>query len=182
MRGVCIRTASTSADEFGALRLLAVVGFDVVVEDLLELGDDGVAAEGGGELAVDVDGSDGILEGAGKTDAEVGVLGFSGAVDDAAHDGELELLDAGIPLAPLGHGVAEVGLDLLGELLEVGAGGATAAGAARDLGHEAADGERLQDLLRGLNLFGAVAVGLRCEGDANGVSNAGEQKRARGPR
>ncbi len=73
--------------------------------------------------------------------------------------------------------VAKIGLNLLGELLEVGARCAAAAGTARDLGHEAADGERLQDLLRGLNLFCAVAVGLGRERDANGVSNAGEQER-----
>lgn len=36
--------------------LLAVVGYYVPFEDVLEAGDDGVATRGGGELAVDVDG------------------------------------------------------------------------------------------------------------------------------
>ena len=87
------------------------------------------------------------------------MLGFAGAVDDAAHDGELELLDAGILLLPLGHGGDEVGLDALGEFLEVGAGGPTAAGAAGDLRHETADAEGLEDLLGAADFFGAVAAG-----------------------
>ena len=166
-----------ASDEFAALGGLAVVALDVVVEDLLELGDDGVAAQRGRELAVDVDGSDGILKSAGQADAEVGVLRFAGAVDDAAHDGELELFDAGIFLAPLGHGGAQVALNLLGELLEIRARRAAAAGAARDLRHEAADRERLQNLLRGLHFFRAVAVGLGRQAHADRVADAGEQQR-----
>ena len=136
-----------------------------------------VALEGDGELAVDVDGRLGLFEGAGQGDADVGVLGFAGAVDDAAHDGQLQLFDAGVLLLPLGHGLDEVVLDALGELLEVGAGGAAAAGAAGDLGHEAADGERLQDLLGAAHLLGAVAAGRGGERDADGVADAGEQQR-----
>src|SRR6185312_11207951 len=125
--------------------LAAVSPLNVLVEDDLELFDDVVALEGGEELAVDVDGGLGFLEGAGERDADVGVLGFAGAVDDAAHDGELQLLDAGVGLLPLGHRLHEVSLDALCELLEVGGGSASAAGAGGDLRHEAADGERLQN-------------------------------------
>ncbi len=46
------------SDEFFAFGALAVVADDVVVEDLFELGHDVVAAEGGGEFAIDVDGRD----------------------------------------------------------------------------------------------------------------------------
>src|SRR5271157_1357759 len=140
---------SMRAGRGSALCALAVVALDVAIEDLLELGYDGVAAEGGGEFAVDVDGGFGLLEGAGEADAQVGVLGFAGTVDDAAHDRYLEFLDAGILLAPLGHGGAQVGLDLLGQFLEIGTGGAAAARATGDLGHEAANSQRLQNLLRG---------------------------------
>ena len=129
------------------------------------------------EFAVDVDGGDGVFEGAGEGDAEVGVLAFSGAVDDAAHDGEFEFLDAGVELAPLGHGGAEVALDLLGEFLEVGAGGAAAAGATGDLGHEAADAEGLEDLLGDVDFLGAGSAGGGGEGDADGVSDASEEER-----
>ena len=105
------------------------------------------------------------------------MLGLAGAVDDAAHDGELELLDAGVLLLPLGHGFDEVGLDAFGEFLEVGGGGAAAAGAAGDLRHEAADGEGLEDLLGAADFFGAVAAGSWGEGDADGVADAGEEER-----
>ena len=105
------------------------------------------------------------------------MLGFAGAVDDAAHDGELEFFDTGIKLAPFGHRRAQVALDLLGELLEIRARRAAATGTTRDLRHEAADRERLQNLLRGLDFFGAVAVGLRRQRDANRVADAREQQR-----
>ena len=114
--------------------MAAVAFFYVFVEDDLEFFDDVLAFEGGEEFAVDVDGGLGFFEGAGEGDADVGVLGFAGAVDDAAHDGELEFFDAGVLLFPLGHRLDEVVLDALGEFLEVGGGGAAAAGAAGDLG------------------------------------------------
>src|SRR6185437_4111284 len=160
------------ADELAAVALL-----DVLVEDFLELLDDAVAFERGEELAVDVDGGFGFLKGAGQRDADVGMFGFAGAVDDAAHDGELELFDAGVLLLPLRHLLDEVALDAFGEFLEVGGSGAAAAGATGDLRHEAADGERLQDLLRAADLFGAVAAGGGRERDAYGVADAGEEER-----
>ncbi len=164
----------TSSPRFARL---PVVALHVVVEDLLELGDDGIAAQRSRKLAVDVDRRNGILECARQADAEVGVLRFAGAVDDAAHHGELQLFDAGILLAPFGHGGAQVALNLLGELLEIGARRAAAAGATRHLRHEAADRERLQNLLRGLHFFRAVAVGLGRQAHANRVADAREQQR-----
>ncbi len=92
------------------------------------------------------------------------------------HDGELELLDAGILLLPLGHGGDEVGLDLLGEFLKVSRCRASAAGAGGDLRHEGADAEGLEDLLAAADLFGAVAAGGWCEADADGVADAGEEQ------
>ena len=167
---------------------LAVALLDVVVEDDFELVDDVVAAEGHGEFAVDVDGGVGVLEGAGERDADVGVLGLAGAVDDAAHDGELELFDAGVLLLPLGHGFDEIGLDALGELLEVGGGGAAAAGAGGDLRHEGADAERLEDLLAAADLFGAVAAGCGrearrgwCRRCLRGAAERGRRWRLRRP-
>ena len=85
-------------------------------------------------------------------------LRLAGAVDDAAHDRELQLFDARIGLLPLGHRLDEIALDALGQFLEIGGGGAAATGASGDLRHEAADRERLQNLLRAADLFGAVAA------------------------
>ena len=46
------------------------------------------------KLAVDVDRRHGLFERARQRDADVGVLGFAGAVDDAAHHRDLHLFDA----------------------------------------------------------------------------------------
>ena len=136
---------------------------DIVVEDDLELVDDSVALQRHGQLAIDVDRSLGILKGAGKRDADVGVLAFAGAVDDAAHHGHLHLLDAGVVRLPVRHGLGDVVLHLLCQHLEVRRGGAAATGAAGDLRRKAADGERLQNLLGAPNFFGSVAAGGRCQ-------------------
>ena len=156
----------------------AVVALHVVVEDDFELVDDVVAFESGGELAVDVDRGLGFFEGAGQRDADVGVLGFAGAVHDAAHDGELHLFNTGVELLPLRHRGCDVVLHLLGQHLEVGGGGAPAAGAACDLRCKAADGECLQDLLGAADLFTAVAAGRGRKRDANGIADAFEQQRS----
>src|ERR1035438_6801648 len=163
--------------EFLAHGRLPVVALDVAVEYLLEVGDDGIAVQRLQQLAVHIHRRLGIFECAWEADAEVGMLGFAWAVDDAAHDGEFQFFHAGILLAPLGHRAAEITLYLLGQLLEVSRSGAAAPWAACNLRHDAADGERLQNLLSGLNFFGTVAVGFGGERDANGVSDAGQQKR-----
>jgi hypothetical protein len=85
---------------------------------------------------------------AGQADADVSVLAFARPVDDAAHHGDLHLLDAGITRAPHGHLRAQVVVDGLGHLLERGAGGAAASGAGRDTRVERAQAERLEDLQR----------------------------------
>ena len=97
---------------------------------------------------------------------------FAGSVDHAAHDGQLEFLDAGILLVPLRHRCAQIALYLLGQFLEIGAGGASAAGATRHLRHEAANPQRLQNLLRGQHLLGPVPVRRRRQRRANRVADA----------
>ena len=74
-------------------------------------------------------------------------------------------------LAPVRHAPAHIVLDLLGELLEDGAGGSPAARAGRDQRHEGAQPHGLQDLLRDDHLAGAVAAGLGGERDADGVAD-----------
>src|SRR4029077_4822974 len=115
----------------GAARVRLLAGarvplLDVVVEDLQEVGDDGVALERELERAVHEDRGLGLLGGAGQRDADVGVLGLARPVDHAAHHRDLQLLHAGETILPPRHLVAQVGLDLLGHLLEEGRGGASA--------------------------------------------------------
>ena len=69
---------------------------------------------------------------------------------------------------------------MLGHFLEEGAGGAAASGAGRDLRGEAADSERLQNLLGYADFFGAVAAGGGRERDADGIADAFLQQDSKG--
>src|SRR6266545_7410468 len=95
-----------------------VAVLDVGVENLEELGHDSVTLERQLEGAVHEDRRLGLLEGARQRDADVRVLALAGAVDDAAHDRDLQLFHARVLRLPHRHLLAEVGLDLLGHLLE----------------------------------------------------------------
>src|SRR3990172_1789176 len=95
-----------------------VAALDVGLEDADELVDEALAAERPIEPAVDEDGRDRLLERAREADPDVRMLRFAGAVDDAAHDRDGQVLDAGMRLPPLGHPVTEVGLDPLGHRSE----------------------------------------------------------------
>src|SRR6185312_8275036 len=173
--------------EAGALlrrrpRAVAVAALDVVDDDLLEVGGDGGPAQRGGLLAVDEDRRGRLLAGAGERDADVGVLGFAGAVDDAAHYRDVEPLDARIARLPFRHGVADEVLDAGGELLESGRGGAAAARTGGDQRHEGAQPHGLEEFLRHLDFESAVAVRLRRERNADGVADALLQENAHGGR
>src|SRR5690606_19504666 len=135
-----------------------VLRLDVPVQQPQELLDQPLAPERGVELAVDVDRRLGLLERAGQRDADVRVLRLARAVDHAAHDRDAQLLHARVAHAPLRQALPDVALDLLGHLLEERAGRPAAARARRDLRREAADLERLEDLLRDAHLFRAVAA------------------------
>ena len=75
-------------------------------------------------------------------------------------------------LLPDRHLLAQVGLDLVRHVLEESAGGAAASGTGGHLRRETADAQRLQDLLGNDHFFGAVAVGQRREGSADGIADA----------
>ena len=70
------------------------------------------------------------------------------------------------------HLFAQIGLDLVRHVLEEGAGGAAATGAGGDLRSEAAEFERLQNLLADDDFFGAVAVREAGQRGADGVADA----------
>src|SRR5207247_271130 len=84
------------------------------------------------ERAVHEYGRLGLLERARQRDADVRVLALAGAVDDAAHDRDLQLFHARVLRLPHRHLLAEVGLDLLGHLLEDARGSAPDVGSSRD--------------------------------------------------
>src|ERR1700722_13156214 len=143
---------------------------DVLDDDLLEIGGDRRAAQGRGFLAVDEDRRGRRFAGAGQRNADVGVLGFARAVDDAAHHRDVEAFDAWIARLPFRHGVANEALDAGGKLLERGRGGAAAAGAGGNERHEGAQADSLQQFLRDLHFKRAVAVRLGRQRDADRVA------------
>ena len=101
-----------------------------------------------------------------------GVLRLAGPVHDAAHHGDAQLLDARVALAPDGHLLAKVGLNVLGHVLKERRGRSAATGTRGHLRREAAQPERLKDLLRDEHLFGAIAVRTRRQRNANRVANS----------
>ena len=99
------------------------------------------------------------------------MLGFAGAVDDAAHDGDVEGFDAGILRLPARHFLADEILDRARQFLERGRGGAAAARTGRNQRHEGAEAHGVQQFLRDLNFQRAVAAGLGGERNADGVAD-----------
>src|SRR5262249_9710551 len=118
--------------------------------------------------------------GAGQADADIGGPGFTGAIDDAAHERKGHGFDAFVLLLPLGHLVAHVALNSFGELLERGASGAATAGTRGYAGQKGAEAERLKQFASGVDFFTAIAADARGERDANGIANAFVQENAHG--
>ena len=129
------------------------------------------SAQGQGLGAVDEDRRGGRFARPGQRNADVGVFGFAGSVDDAAHHRDVQRLDAGIARAPVRHFVANIGLDLAREFLKHRRGGAPAAGACGDQRHEGAKAHRLQNFLRDLHLQRAVAARLRGQRNPDRVAD-----------
>ena len=116
-------------------------------------------------------GRDGLLERARQGDADVGVLRLARAVDDAAHDRHAQVLGARVGLAPDRHLLLEVGLDLLGHLLEERGRRAAASRTGRHLGQERAEPHRLEDLLGDLDLALARGAGVGRQRDPDRVAD-----------
>src|SRR3954468_21009925 len=76
----------------GRLRADAVTLVDVVDHQRLELGGDGRPAQRAKLLAVHEHRGGRRFAGAGQGDADVGVLRLAGAIDDATHHCDVELL------------------------------------------------------------------------------------------
>ena len=78
-------------------------GGNVFVEYRNEIGNDAVSAQDRFQLSVDVNGRFRILSGSGKRNSQVRMPGFSGPIDDTAHNGNRELFNSRIPIPPIGH-------------------------------------------------------------------------------
>src|SRR5436190_14481298 len=79
------RAGRTFFIALGSGGLGAVLFADVILDERLELLRDALALERHGLATVDVHRRDRHLVRSGQADADVGVLGFAGAIDHAAH-------------------------------------------------------------------------------------------------
>src|SRR4051812_8479462 len=70
------------------------------------------------------------------------------------------------------HALGDVSLNVLGHMLKKRGRRSAASRARGDLRSEVADSQRLQNLLRNLNLLGAIAAWSRRQRDANRVTDA----------
>src|SRR6185503_15367633 len=138
---------------------------DVVLQDVDELRHEAVAAQRAVEAAVDEHRRNRLLERAREADPDVRMLRLTRAIDHAAHHRDAQLLGAGMALAPLRHPFLEIGLDLLGHLLEEGRRGPAAARTGAHLRQERSQPHRLEDLLGDLDLALARGARLRRQGD-----------------
>ena len=82
-----------------------------------------------------------------------------------------QLLDAVVPLLPVGHLLADVGLRPFGQLLERAAGRPAASGAGGDAWRERAEAERLEDFARGVHLVASIAARTRRQRHADRVAD-----------
>ncbi|QTK80304.1 hypothetical protein AT6N2_C2742 [Agrobacterium tumefaciens] len=146
--------------------------FDVIDHQRLKISGDVGAAQGERLFAIDENRCRWALTGAGQRNADIGVFAFAGAIDDAAHDGDVERLDTGIFLTPGRHVLTNVVLDVLGELLEDSGRGPSTAGTCRNDWNELTETHHLQQFLSHLHLTGTVAIRLGRERYADRVANA----------
>lgn len=148
-----------------------VVGLHILVEKVQKLGNQSWAAQGRFELAIDKHGSLGFFSRSGKRDSNMGVLRFTGAIDDTTHDRHLEVFDAVIAILPNRHLRSEISLNPVGHLLKKSAGCAATPRAGGHLRQKTANSHGLENLLTDLNLFGSVSPGSRSQGDSNGIAD-----------
>src|SRR5213596_225979 len=148
-----LRRVATQAPAF------PISSTDVFLDQLLEFLGDPLAFQSNGLDSIHVDRRDRALAGPGEADADIGVLAFAGPVDDAAHDRDVHVFDSGVALAPLRHLLAQEALDLFGQLLEIGAGGAAATRASDHHRRERAQTHRLEQLqTMGLRSFSPMVI------------------------
>src|SRR5690348_3946991 len=127
---------------------MSVVTVDVFIQNLDEFSDDLVAFKCGEEPAVYINWRFWFFKCSRKGYADVRVFRFPGAIYHTPHHCHLHRLHPRMAGLPLRHLLPEIGLNLIGHLLEEAAGGAATAGTGRDLRSEAADAQSLQNLLR----------------------------------
>ena len=157
-----------------SLRLFStrrVMRIHVLVQNIDKLGHNCVAAQSNGQLAIDINRRYGLFKCAGQRDAQIGVFGFARAIHNAAHHGDFHGFNARVAFLPARHAFPQVRLDLIRHVLEECAGSPAATRARGNLRGEAADAERLQNLLAYDNFFGAIAIRQGRKRGADRIAN-----------
>src|ERR1700735_16750 len=163
---------------------LVIFRLDVIVEQSLE----GrrqlvvISFQRGEMLAVDVNRAARRLSSTGQADSDVGGFRFAGAVDDAAHDGQLQLFHTFVMALPIRHFVANVALNAFRQLLERGARGTAAARASCNAGCEGSQSKRLQQFASGIHFLATIAARAWCQRDADCIANSFAEENSHGSR
>src|SRR5690625_2711197 len=98
------------------------------------------------------------------------MTGLSRSVHHTPHDSNIHLLHTWITLSPDRHLPCDVGLDLIGQLLKIGALSSATTGTGGHLGQKTADTHRLQNLLTNTHLFSPVGSRHGRQRHADGIS------------
>ena len=111
----------------GVAVLLAVMAVNVGFDHRLEFLGDPVPLEGDRLDAILVDRCHRIFTSSREADADVGMLALTRSIHHTPHHRNLHVFNTVIALLPFRHFVTNMALNILSELLEVGAGGPAAA-------------------------------------------------------
>ncbi len=108
------------------------------------------------------------------------MLRFARAIHDTTHHRHIHAFDAGIGFFPDRHLLAQIGLNLVSQILEHRRGGAAATGTGNYHRREFSQAHGLQDLLSDNHFPGAIATRLRCQRNPYGVANTLLQQHRQG--
>jgi hypothetical protein len=95
-------------------RICAIVAVDVIFDYGLEFFGDTLAFEGHGFLSINVNWGDRDFTCARQANADIGVFGFTWAIDYATHDGNMHGFYTWILVTPGRHLITQIALYVLG--------------------------------------------------------------------
>src|SRR5690625_3452128 len=145
---------------------------NVIVHNLLKLLGDGFAFERYSALTINIYRCRGNLARARQADTNISMLALTRAIDHATHHSNLHVFYSRILAAPYGHLLAQIRLDLLGQLLEKCTARAPASGARHHHWGYGAQAHGFSEFLRALHLFGPCTPWFRGQGNTYGIANA----------
>ena len=133
-------------------------------------------------LAIYKNGRRGLLTRTGQADTDIRVFAFAGAINDAAHDGKVQVFNTNELFTPNWHLITDIALDFFSQFLEHRRCRPPASGAGRHQGHETPQPHGLQNFLGNDNLLGPIAAGFGGQGDPDRIANTLLQEDRQGRR